>query len=211
MMEFETLKELMASRTSHRKYRPDPIPREIIDQLIDCARHAPSGHNLQPWRFLALTDPERIQALAEVVDAQYRRNIADVPEVERQSYETYRFYVTHFKEAPLLFVVLGTTSEYLTTRLTTAYDVELPPTAHYDMDLLGIGAAVQNLLLAAHALGLGACWMTAPIAHAQAQIEAQLPIPEGYHAVSLVPVGKPTKKRQGPSRKSVDELLTILD
>lgn len=210
-MEPEILKEMLESRTSHRKYQPDSIPRETIEWLVDCARHAPSGHNIQPWKILALTGRERIQALADIVGSQYDRNIIELPEDVRARYERYRFYVTHFKDARLVFVILLETSEYLTTRLVTEYDIALPSTVHYDLDLLAVGALIQNLLLAAHVLGLGACWMTAPIVHAQSEIESALPIPEGYHVVSFVSVGKPTKERHGPRKREVDELLTILD
>ncbi len=208
-MNSDQLTEFLRTRMSHRKFRPDPISETIIKRLIDCARHAPSGHNLQPWRFVAITDRDLIRAMGEAVDAQYSQAIADVPEDVKRKYEGYRFYVTHFKEAPLLFVVLSTKSIYITTELTTKYGIALPPVAHLDMDLLGVGAVVQNLLLAAHAEGLGACWMTDPITYAQRQIEALVPVPEGYHAVSLVPMGKPTKARQGPPKKGVEELLTV--
>ena len=208
-MDLDQLSEFLKTRASHRKYRPDSIPEAIIRRLIDCARHAPSGHNLQPWRFVAITDRELIQTLSEAVNAQYSQAIADVPEDAKRKYEHYRFYVTHFKDAPLLFVILATQSTYITSDLETKYGIDLPTVKHLKMDMLGVGAVVQNLLLAAHAEGLGACWMTDPITYAQQQIEALIPVPEGYHAVSLVSVGKPTKERQGPPKKDVDELLII--
>jgi nitroreductase len=209
MIDTPKLTEFLKTRTSHRKYQPDPIPEATIRRLIDCARYAPSGHNLQPWRFVAVADREQIQAMGEAVDAQYSRIIADVPEDVRKKYEAYRFYVTHFKDAPLVFVVLATKSTYITTDLATEYGIDLPPVAHVDMDLLGVGAVVQNLLLAAHAEGLGACCMTDPITYAQQQLEALLPVPEGFHIVTLVPMGKPTKTRHGPPKKDVEELLVI--
>ncbi len=209
MIDIAQLIEFLKTRASHRKYQPDAIPEETIRRLIDCARCAPSGHNLQPWRFVAVTDRAQIQAMGEAVNAQYSQVIADVPEDVRKKYEAYRFYVTHFKDAPVVFVVLAAESTYITTDLATEYGIDLPPVAHCDMDLLGVGAVVQNLLLAAHAEGLAACWMTDPITYAQKQIEALIPVPEGFHVVTLVPLGKPTKTRHGPPKKAVEKLLVI--
>ena len=188
-MDVEQLTEFLKTRASHRKYQPDAIPETTIKRLVDCARHAPSGHNLQPWRFVAGAGRDLMRAVGEAVDTQYSRAMAGVPAEAKRKYENYRFYVTHFKAAPLVFVVLATENAYITTDLTTKYGIDLPPAAHCEMDLLGVGAVVQNLLLTAHTEGLGACWMTDPIAYARRQIEALVPVPEVYHAVSLVPMG----------------------
>lgn len=68
---------------------------------------------------------------------------------------------------------------------------------------------MQNLLLAAHTLGLGAYWMLEPVVYAQQEIKTLVAAPAGYHAVSLIAVGKSTKEHHGPRRKNLDEILRI--
>ena len=59
--------EVMKSRVSVRKYEPKPIPREVLEDIIDCGRLAPSGRNQQAWTFVVITEPERLAQLAEML------------------------------------------------------------------------------------------------------------------------------------------------
>jgi len=60
--------EALKTRRSVRAYRTDPIPREVLEDLIDCARLAPTAINIQPWEFIVVTKPDRLRALAEATD-----------------------------------------------------------------------------------------------------------------------------------------------
>ncbi len=210
-MEYAELKELISGRCSHRKFTEEAVPTDIIKELVECAGQAPSGHNLQPWRFVAVTNRGVIGRMNEVVEAALQGILPGLPEETIKKLEKYRFFMTHFKTAPVVFAVLVRESDYLTTRLARAYGVPRRPEDMMDISLLGVGAAVQNLLLAAHALGLGACWMTAPVTFAQKELEELLQPEEGYRIISLVPVGRPTKERRGPGRKKVDDILRIVE
>jgi nitroreductase len=69
--------ETLKTRRSIRAFTPQPVPREIIEDLVDCARLAPSAVNIQPWEFVAVTEPETLRGIAEATD--HGRFIAEAP------------------------------------------------------------------------------------------------------------------------------------
>ena len=69
--------EALKTRRSIRKFTDKPIPKEIIEDIIDCARLAPSANNVQPWEFIVVTKPETRKKLAEICD--YGKFIKDAP------------------------------------------------------------------------------------------------------------------------------------
>ncbi|MBW1829975.1 MAG: nitroreductase family protein, partial [Deltaproteobacteria bacterium] len=140
-MEFENLLEVIKKRRTIRKYMPEPIPDDYIDKVIDAARWAPSGANTQPWEFVIVKDQEvKKQMGLTVSGAVARGNEGTVPP---QPY---------FEGAPVLIVVCGD------PRLMEAY-----PKGEIREELFvsSMSAAIQNILLAAAALGLeGSVWGT---------------------------------------------------
>ncbi|MBF0547533.1 MAG: nitroreductase family protein [Candidatus Riflebacteria bacterium] len=208
-MNIQELTELLKNRASHRKYLQTPVTEEQIRALVDCARLAPSGHNHQPWRFLALSNKTLLNDMAAIVVKSLKSLFPSLPETEIQMLEKYKFFMEHFKDAPLVIVVLGKKDSYTTTELLCKYNLTLPKPELYDMELLGIGAAIQNLLLAAQAQGLGTCWLSEPVVYAQKELEVLLNVAAPYHIVSLISVGVPAKEKKGAPRLSVDELLEI--
>jgi len=209
-MNYNDLQECIEGRCSHRKFTSEPVPPELIEKLVDCARFAPSGHNLQPWKFAAVRNREIIVNMADAVEAAFQRILPDLPEETAKKMKDYSFFMTHFKDAPVVIVVLVNESDYLTARVSAEYGVPRRHEEMIDISLLGAGAAIQNLLLAAHSLGLGTCWMTEPVTFAQGEIETMVKADEGYRAVSVIAAGWPTKARKGAPKKDLSEVLTII-
>jgi nitroreductase len=210
IMDIRALNTLLSSRASHRKFAADPVPEGDIRLMIENARLAPSGHNNQPWRYIAVTNRELINKMADAVVKNLQALYPSLPDSEVQALEKYKFFLEHFREAPLVMAILVRRDEYTTTILQAKYHVQLPKAEHFDMELLGVGATVENLLLVAQAMGYGSCWMTEPITYAQKALEDILNVKAPYHVVSIVPIGKPTKERKCAPKKNVDELLQIL-
>lgn len=202
--------ELLKSRASHRKYLQTPISEENIRLLVESASLAPSGHNLQPWRFLAIANSALLGDMATAVVKNLQSLYPSIPEREAQNLEKYKFFLEHFKDAPLVIVVLSRRDLYITRDIQEQYHVALPKAEHFDMELLGVGAAIQNILLAAQAMGLGTCWLTEPIVYAQKKLEDLLDIRHPYHIVSLVSVGAPAKEKKCLSRLKVEDILEIV-
>jgi nitroreductase len=209
-MDIRELNTLLQGRASHRKYNSDPVPEGDIRTMVENARLAPSGHNNQPWRFLAVTKRELIDSMAKAVVNNLQALYPALPEAEAQMLEKYKFFMEHFKDAPLVMAVLARRHDYTTTILQAKYHLQLPKAELYDMELLGVGAAINNLLLAAQVLGYGSCWMTEPVVYAQKDLEALLGVKTPYHLASIVAIGKSAKEKKCAPRKDVDELLELV-
>ena len=210
-MNFEDFNQLVHARASHRKYSEDPVSDDEIRSIVETARVAPSGHNYQPWKFIAIRSKSIIQKIDAALDKELKTLYTGLPEEFVKKLEGYRFYFEHFKNAPVSIVVL--TKKYFykpIDSIPVEYGVELPKMEHFDMELLGIGAAIQNMLLAAQAQGLASCWLVGPNIFAQKAIEEILEVEEGYNFISLVSLGRPTKVRTPAPKKELEEILTII-
>ncbi|MFO0758646.1 MAG: nitroreductase family protein [Byssovorax sp.] len=162
----ERLLALMASRRSIRSYRPDPPPRALIEQVLEAAILAPSASNKQPWRFLVVQDRALVTALAGSVREAVARVAAHVPEESRASFLAYGDYFTRFEDAPVVIVAIHRGIPLLSSLVDAALDADLRDRIgrmERDSGLCGTAMALQNLLLMAHALGLGASGMTGPL------------------------------------------------
>jgi nitroreductase len=145
-----------------RAYKREPVPRKIIEDIIDCGRLAASAINIQPWEFVVVTDPEMLRRLADTTD--HGKFIAD---------------------APACIVVLCRDTKYY---------------------LEDGSAATQNILLAAHAHGLGSCWVAGDKKPYAAHICKLLGAPASHKLVSLVALGYPAEKPEKPKRPLTEVL-----
>lgn len=135
--------DVIRTRHSIAKVKPDPVPRHLIEQLLDAAVQAPNHHHTQPWCFVVMTGPGR-ERLGEVMAQSLRQQKPDLPDSA--------LGIEHAKplRAPLLIAV----------GMEKSSDPRVPAIE----DICAVAAAVENMLLAAHALGLGAMWRTGPAA-----------------------------------------------
>lgn len=207
-MNFDTLIE---KRRSIRKFLSDSIDDKQIEELIQAATMAPSGCNSQCWSFVAVKSPDKIIGLAEAAEKGVRRFYDGCEE----SFIASRVKQTaFFKNAPLVILVYLTEMKYHDPRVTDYYSskgygsVEML-SALGNPDVLSIGAAVENLLLKAEEMGLGACWMNDPIVSAE-EINAFISAPEGHRLMSVIPVGKPAYTPREKSVKPLTEIMKIV-
>ena len=165
------------TRRSIRRYTDQPVPSDLIDQLLEAATRAPSSHNSQPWRFAVITNSDvkaqLADGMAERLRADRLRAADRVAEIERD--------VTRSREritaAPAVIVACLST---------------IGLDDHYErlMALQSVAAAIQNLLLAAHGAGLGACWMAAPL-YCPDVVREVLRLPDDWEAQALITIGYP--------------------
>jgi nitroreductase len=160
----QTMDAIQALKTRRcvRAYSREPVPKQVIEELIDCARLAPTALNVQPWEFVVATAPEMIRKIAETTD--HGRFIA---------------------EAPTCVVVLCKNTKYY---------------------LEDGSAATQNILLAARAHGLGACWVAGDKKPYADRILSLIGAAEGYRLISLIPIGYPAEEPQ-QQKRPLSELL----
>jgi nitroreductase len=193
--------EALFTTRAMRHLRPDPVPREDLEYLIEAATMAPSAGNLQMWAFVVVTDVEqrrRLAALHREAGRQYIRDgvlaSADTDDDRRRVYTQAMHNVEHLDEAPAIIVPCLT--------------VPAPDDANAASGLFGsIFPAIQNLLLAARSRGLGGVLITLGTDYSPVEvrdnpvIDEVLGLPEHVKAVALVPVGYPQGEWGRPWRQ----------
>jgi nitroreductase len=213
MISHEQLHELMASRRSVRRFRPDPPSRALIERVIQSAVTAPSASNRQPWRFLVVTTRARIEALAAVVQSAVDRiALAVEPEFEA-SFRAYGDYFSRFDRAPAVIVPLFrtvATLSHLTGSRLDEDDRQRIVAMERDSGLIGASLALQNLLLACHAVGLAASAMTGPLV-AVDELRALLDVRPSWHIAAIVPIGYGDEAPGATARKTGAQVTEWLD
>ena len=177
--------EAIHTQRAIRRFKPDPVPRELVHEVLDAAIRAPSASNRQPWRFLVVKD----RAIKEQVQHYYQRAYDEVvgprystsppppgssPGRYRRQHQAVAYLTEHFHEAPVWIVACLEVGEGTPSRSSGA----------------SIYPAVQNMLLAARALGLGATLTTRHLNY-EKEVEAILGLPPGVHSYAILPIGYP--------------------
>lgn len=213
MSEPSPLLELMRARRSVRRFRPEAPDRALIERLIDAAVTAPSASNKQPWRFLAVARRETIDALAAAVRQAVDRIAGAIDSDCEASFRAYGDYFTRFEHAPVVIVPLCRSLTLLSNMTTPALgpaDRDRIARMEASSGLIGTSLAIQNLLLRAHDLGLGASGMTGPLV-AVDRIRELLDVPESWDVVCLIPVGWPAEEPPPTDRKPAEKVLRWIE
>lgn len=207
-----SLYELMAARRSVRRFKPDVPERALIEQLIEAAVTAPSASNKQPWRFLVVADRAKLDAMARAVRGAVERIAAHVEPSCVEAFQAYGEYFTRFEDAPLVIVPLCrrlTLLSHLVGEALPEDDRARVEALEVDSGLIGTSLAIQNLLLRAHDLGLGASGMTGPLVAVDA-IRELLGVQPSWRVVCLIPVGHPDETPRPTKRKPADRVTRWL-
>jgi nitroreductase len=191
-------------RRSVRRFVAAPVPDEDVQRLLEAARWAPSPTNRQPWRFCVVRDAGTRERMRAAVESACRAAAAAAGGELRDVLGPYADWFTTFADAPVVIAVLARRPSTVAARLGAGLtDNER---AAFAGDLPAVGAAVQNLLLAAHALGYGACWMAGPVLAARELCEV-LGAPSTLDLLALIPVGRPAERPEAPPRRELARLL----
>jgi nitroreductase len=211
-MDFRTL---ASSRRSIRKYTPEDIDVQDIVECIKTAATAPSGCDSQCWKFVVVHNRTVMDKLADAVAAAVVRMAAELGIEDPAYVEAKKRGVTFFKNAPILVAVFMTNLEYYDKRMEEGYlrsglTHEAVMRELSEPDVLSIGAAVQNFLLAVHEKGYGACWMNEPILAREA-IGEILGAGAGEKLMSLIPIGRPAYTPKNKTYKPLEEIVTLIE
>jgi len=202
------LYELLSTRRSVRRFKPEAPPREAIESLLASAVTAPSASNKQPWRFLVVQNRERIDAMAAAVRAAVERIARAIDPAFEEMFRAYGDYFTRFENAPLTIVPLFRPLTVLSNMLPN--DDAAIRTMERDSGLIGTSLAMENLLLAAHAAGLGASGMTGPLI-AVDELRELLRVPPSWEIAALIPIGYPDETPQPTARKAPERVTHWID
>lgn len=178
------LDELIAARRSIGKLHPEPVDARTLRALLELATWAPNHHLTEPWRFIVLAGAAR----GDVGAAHARWYVRTHPGATS---ETIAREAARLERAPAVIVAIVHPS---------SHD---PVTRREDRD--AVAAAVQNLLLGAHARGLGAIWRTGTMV-SEPEVREALGLDEGDDIVAFVYLGVPVVKPPARSRRSIDDV-----
>jgi len=202
MTNYDELLQLIRSRRSARSFTDEPLDRGDVERVIEAARWAPSNRNLQAWKFLAYDDMDFLWKLAAEVGVALRHKMAGLPRLKPEQMGDAVARATLFAKAPCLVVVLHQQPKFIPgDPLSAVTDPNVVPD-----EVVSAAMAVQNLLLAARSLKLGACVMTEPLAVREV-FESLPEKPQDYSVTCLVVLGHSTESLPAPERKGLERIL----
>jgi len=200
--EAASLYHLIRERRSIRQFQTTSIEAVQVERMLEAALWAPSAHNRQPWRFAVLSRPQDkqklAQAMADRLRADLRADGLDEVAIERDAGRSYK----RLRSAPIVIVVCLSMLEM------DAYPDERRERFEHQMAVQSTAMAVQNLLLAAHAEGLGACWLCAPL-FCQDTVRSTLSLPEDWEPQGAVIMGYPATERSKTRHDLATKILTL--
>jgi coenzyme F420-0:L-glutamate ligase / coenzyme F420-1:gamma-L-glutamate ligase len=188
--------DALKERRSVRKYQPKPVPKELILKILQAAGAAPSAHNSQSYRFIILEDARVKRELAEAMAKMWAADMEK--DGQPMNADRRRERVDRFAKAPCLILACTTSVDGL-----PVYADERRSCVR-DLAMQSLGAAIENLLLAAHALGLGGCWYAAPC-FCKETVRIVLKIPHEVEPQAFVVLGYAAEKPSAPLKKAVGD------
>lgn len=189
--------KIIKERRSVRRFTKEPIDKEVIREIIQAGRYAPSAENSQPWKFIVITNNDEIQQLSRRIKDELqklikRRWIARFSLKELKDEDTLRFLYavsctkedTIFFNAPVLIFII--------TKDRLMYDESC-------------ACCAQNMMLAAHALGIGSCWIGfASALGLSPDMLTRIGVPETYHISAALVFGQPQEKPKKASIRKIE-------
>ena len=206
------LYEMMSTLRAVRRLKPDAIPDDVLERVLQAACWAPTGGNLQPWKIVVVRSPERKQALADLYRPEWEKYTGfsrrraekagaggdEMAKMER-TLAAGDHLAAHMAEAPVLLLFVADPAKMAIT------DKNLDR-----VSMVGGGSvytAVQNTMLACRAEGLG-CTLTTLHCFREPEVKEVLGIPADWATLALVPIGYPIGTGHGPiARQRPDQLV----
>jgi nitroreductase len=161
--------DAVRKRLSVRSYKPDPVPEDVLNRILEAGRLAPSAKNYQPWKFIVVKDPAVRQAL--------------VPACKNQG---------SVGQAPVVICACCVIDQ-----------VWKGMGGYWSAEAVDITIALEHMMLAATAEGLGTCWIGAFL---EAEVKKVLAIPGGVKPIALTPLGYPARESKPQPRKPLAEI-----
>jgi coenzyme F420-0:L-glutamate ligase / coenzyme F420-1:gamma-L-glutamate ligase len=192
----------LKARRSIRRYTQQPVPLNVIRGLLEAASYAPNAHNSQPWRFIILTDPEAKAALADAMAQVWLAELEREHIPKNTRWTTVNASVVRFTSAPALILACLTLDD-----MDKYPDVDRQKIER-DLAVQSVAAAIQNLLLAAHDNGLGACWYCAPT-FCKAAVQKALALPDDVEPQALITIGYPAEVPKPVDRCPIEEFAYL--
>jgi F420 biosynthesis protein FbiB-like protein len=193
------LHAFLRTRRSIRRFKSDAVPDSVLTEILHTATFAPSAHNRQPWRFAVVTDASVKNNLAEAMTQEFQReleadHLAPAEIIKRVARSRERI-----ASAPVVVILNVDMSEM------DSYPDTRRKKAEYIIATQSVANAGLQLLLAAHAEGLGGVWVCSPM-FAQETVQQTLQLPQTWEPQAMFLLGYPAKQPEMRERKTVKEI-----
>ncbi|MEC9247455.1 MAG: nitroreductase family protein [Pseudomonadota bacterium] len=200
MVEEADIFEIMHTMRAMRRLKPSPVPKEMIDKILDAGIRAPSGQNTQPWAFLVIEDDEGKRFFGDRYHYWLAERFGDVLKITDntkvgRNIAAARHLAEKMHEVPVIIMAMGLRDWPF--KVPKEQRVGLAPPSYGS-----VYPCVQNMLIACRALGLGAS-LTTMHQMFEPEIHDYYQIPENYGVVSVIPVGFPSGKFGPVSREPI--------
>jgi nitroreductase len=204
-MRYDDFLELVKNRRSFRRFKSDPVPKDIVEKVLEAARHSPSAGNSQPWEFVVVQDAETKKSITQSITSGYQK----LHKADPTMYWAVAVQ-PHLSTAPVLIIVCGD------RRLEKTYPVHLPREVLLRQSL---AVTIYTLQLAAESFGLATAWATMQTEARETQIRKLLGIPDVYTIDHIIPLGYPDEEKEksnkalrpvrerAPFRRELDEIV----
>lgn len=192
--------DVIKSRRSAREYLSRQVSSKVLFRILEATRWAPSAHNAQPWRFVTIRDAALKRKLAEAMANRWDKDMSkdNVPPEKRERLA--KTSIERFTRAPTVIIAC------LTMEDMNKYPDKKRQKIEYVMAVQSLAAAIENMLLAAHAEGLSSCWFCAPL-FCQDTVRKILSIPSYVEPQALITVGYSIDKPNPPPRKPLEKIV----
>lgn len=185
--------DVVNAQRAQRELRPDPVPEEWIEKILEAGTHAPSAMNSQPWRFVVAQDPEVRQQIADGARAAWEGFARDL--TKDQSTPGFKavdgWAMGGLAQAPVIIVLCG--------------DTDVLPLEQMGSSIF---PAAQNILLAANALGLASLMSNLPLFAPDGALAKVLGLPDHIVPLATLPIGYPARELGPPRRRPIGDVTS---
>lgn len=192
---------LLKERRSIRKYKVTAVNSEQLNRIIEGGIWAPSAHSAQPWRFVIIISAHEKRRLAEAMGTSFQRDLERDGGSPKEVKDIVTASIERFSTAPVLLLAC------LTMESMDVYPDDRRQQVEFLLGVQSLAAAIQNILLAVHAEGLGGCWCCAPL-FCQDAVREILGLPDEFLPQALITIGVPAETPEPPQRHPIEEVVT---
>jgi len=200
-MDYESFLQFVKSRRSIREFSHRKISHSQIERLIEAASWAPSNHNRQGWKFIVFEDSQEICMLSVRVREFVKKSLARAHKLVTAQADELVHVAGAFDHAPVVILAMHKKSSAIGKSILSLATSEL-----VSGEALSSAMACQNFLLAAYAMGLGTCLMTAPLLAGEVW-KSLHGLPAGFEPTCLIAIGYPAHVPTAPRRKRLEHII----
>ncbi len=197
------LHTFLRSRSTVRRLKPGRVSSDIIQRILETAIRAPSAHNQQPWRFVVLTTEEAKTQLAKAIAGKHRKDMIKDGFPDAHIQARVQYTIGRATEAPVIIVLC------LDRKQVKPQPDHIRRQAEMLLSVQSVALAGLQILLAAHAEGLGGNWICWPV-FAPKETQAALGLSADFVPQAMILLGYPAETPRISARLSVDEVTCYL-